>query len=480
MEEKPAIVWFRQDLRMQDNAALKAALESGRPVIPLYIMDDEGEGDWPMGGASRWWLHHALKDLGEHIREAGGRLVIRVGNSLEQLRSILRECEAQAVYWNRRYEPAIIERDKAIKQELTEGGLEVKSFNSSLLHEPHAVTKKDGTPYKVFTPYWKYCLTLKKDEPQIVNPRSGAFWSEKLESESLDSLGLLPSIPWDEAFYDHWEPTVKGADKALKDFVRSKLGTYKNQRNFPGIEGTSRLSPYLHFGQIGPRQIWKAVKDAEEKGEKSTYRFLAEIGWREFSYHLLYHFSHTPEQPLRPEFEDFPWERDSQLVEAWQKGQTGYPIVDAGMRELWKTGWMHNRVRMIAASFLVKHLLQPWQEGALWFWDTLVDADLANNTLGWQWTAGCGADAAPYFRVFNPVLQGRKFDPEGAYVRQWLPEIAALPTALIHEPWTATDLDWRAAGLQRGQSYPDPIVGLTEGRDRALSAYQELKNLTSS
>ncbi|MCP5555120.1 MAG: deoxyribodipyrimidine photo-lyase [Akkermansiaceae bacterium] len=477
------LIWLRQDLRLSDHAPLAHAIKEGWAPVLVYLHAPEEEGAWAPGGASQWWLHHALADLSRQSRHHGLPLLLRRvrSTSLQTLTELVGETGAQAVLWHRRYEPAAIARDTLIKDSLRIQGVTAQSFAGFGLGEPANVRNLAGKPFQVFTPFWKN--QLKSQVPLLSAIDWSALQAPRVtpRSEALDDWGLLPQQPWAGAMEKFWEPTRAGAEARLKQFAAGPASHYKTLRDRPDEDGTSRLSPWLHFGQISPREVWHALSDGNGQHPANLAEgVIRQLWWREFALHLLVHFPNTPVEPLRPEFAHFPWRRDDALLTAWQQGRTGYPIVDAGMRQLWSLGWMHNRVRMIAASFLVKHLLQPWQEGALWFWDTLVDADLANNTLGWQWTAGCGADAAPYFRVFNPVLQGRKFDPEGAYVRQWLPEIAALPTALIHEPWTATDLDWRAAGLQRGQSYPDPIVGLTEGRDRALSAYQELKNLTSS
>ncbi|MET0263248.1 MAG: deoxyribodipyrimidine photo-lyase [Rariglobus sp.] len=483
MSKAPVIVWFRQDLRLRDNAALQAALARGGPVIAVYIHDDAGEGDWPAGGASRWWLHHSLAALDASLRERGSRLLLRVGASGEALSDLITETGAEAVYWNRRYEPTVIARDKAIKADLVSVGVEAKSFNSSLLFEPHTITNKQGSPYQVFTPYWRHCLTLEIAPP--VSLKSGDFPAidEWPSSVALDDLKLLPTIKWDAGFYDEWTPGEAGAQKQLKAFIAQAMSDYEEQRNVPSEQGTSRLSAHLHFGELGPRQIWAAVRAlSKDSGVFPPHRggqvYLTEIGWREFAHHLLFHFPQTPKQPLRENFRRFPWAADKggNHLRAWQRGQTGYPIVDAGMRELWHTGWMHNRVRMIVASFLVKHLRLSWNHGAEWFWDTLVDADLANNTLGWQWSAGCGADAAPYFRIFAPVTQGEKFDGEGVYVRRWVPEIAKLPNKYLHAPWTAPADVLVRAGVKLGENYPAPIVDHAKTRVEALEAFKQLKN----
>ncbi len=459
-----------------------AAVTRGGPVVPVFIYDVEGEGKWSPGGASRCWLHHALVSLAASLQELGSRLIVAQGNSGEILTDLANLTGAGAIYWNRRYEPAVIARDSKIKTSLSGAGLEVRSFNSALLHEPHAITNKSGGPFQVFTPYWRHCLALpvtpavKFSASSLPTP---AKWPRSLE---IGDLQLLPRIPWDAGFYEAWQPGEIGAAKRLNQFVAGAMDQYDDTRNLPGRDGTSQLSPWLHFGEISPRQVWAAAEARSKSSgvfpsSNGARVFLAEIGWREFAYHLLYHFPHTPEQPLRAEFERFPWAEDKKntKLRAWQRGLTGYPIVDAGMRQLWHTGWMHNRVRMVVASFLVKHLRLPWNAGAAWFWDTLVDADLASNTLGWQWSAGCGADAAPYFRVFAPVLQGRKFDTSGDYVRRWVPELAKLPAEHIHAPWEAPPFVLAAAGVELGENYPSPMVDHAKARDEALSAFKQLR-----
>ena len=478
----PTLLWFRQDLRLQDNPALQAALARGAPIIPLYILDDAGEGAWPAGGASRWWLHHALASLDASLREHGSRLVIRRGNSRAVLRELVNATEATGLYWNRRYEPAIIARDKEIKTEFAAGGLDVKSFNGALLNEPHTVQNKQGRPFQVFTPYWRTCLALPVAAPMKFTAQAlpaPAAWPRSLE---LAELELLPRLGWAAGFSETWQPGEAGAAKRLARFATKAMEGYADDRNRPDLDGTSMLSPWLHTGELSPRQIWAAVKArSKESGvfppSNGARVFLAEVGWREFAHHLLFHFPHTPEQPLREEFAAFPWAEDprGEKLAAWQRGRTGYPIVDAGMRQLWSTGWMHNRVRMVVASFLVKHLRLSWTHGTRWFWDTLVDADLANNTLGWQWTAGCGADASPYFRVFAPVLQGTKFDPAGDYVRRWVPELARLPAEHIHAPWEAPPEVLAAAGVRLGENYPRPIVDHVTARNAALAAFKQLR-----
>ena len=471
----PTLVWLRTDLRVADNPALATAVAAGGAVIPVYIHDPESEGPWRARGASEAWLHHALADLAEQFGKLGSPLVIRRGESLKELRALVKETGAAGVTWNRRYEPVVRERDSAIKAALRTDGLKAESFNGALLHDPTKIKNLSGNPFQVFTPFWKNCLANLPFEAPLAAPRKLAAPEKAPKSLKVDALGLKPDIGWDAGFWKAWDPTRRGAQKRLREFVDGPMRDYPTARDIPETDGTSRLSPYLHFGQISPREIVAAVKEAGKWSTKGGEKFVAEVGWREFGHHLLHHFPGTTDEPLRAEFKSFPWAREKRLLRGWQRGRTGYPIVDAGMRQLWETGWMHNRVRMIAASVLVKHFLQPWQDGAAWFWDTLVDADLASNTLGWQWAGGCGADAAPYFRVFNPVLQGLKFDPTGAYVRKYVPELAKVPAEWIHKPWEAPEDVLRAAGVTLDKTYPRPLVGLTEGRDRALAAFERLK-----
>lgn len=473
----PSIVWFRNDLRIADHPALKAALDRGGAIVPVFIWAPEEEGAWVPGGASRWWLHQSLTVLSEQLASVGSRLVIRSGASLAILRGVVEEVQAEAVFWNRRYEPHVIRRDSTIKESLRSDGLTVESFNGSCLFEPMAVRNQQGEPYKVFTAYWRACMKLRaptapeKAPKQLKPPKS---WPKSVEPSDL---GLEPLVDWAAGMREAWTPGERGAQAQLRRFLDDACDDYAKGRNRPDRRGTSRLSPHLHFGEISPNQVWHAVRKHESKtGDASAGVFLRELGWREFAHHLLYHFPDTPTQPLRDQFRRFAWAKESKTtLAAWQDGATGYPIVDAGMRELWTTGWMHNRVRMIVGSFLVKHLLINWREGAAWFWDTLVDADLANNTLGWQWIAGCGADAAPYFRIFNPILQGKKFDPKGDYVRKWVPEIAGLATKWIHSPWEAPADALEQAGIRLDDDYPAPIVDHGSARKRALRAFEEVK-----
>lgn len=485
-----SLVWFRLDLRLADNPALSAAIKRGA-VIPVFIHAPEEEAPWGPGGASLWWLHQSLAAFDASLREIGSRLIIRRGPTLETLRTLVKETGATAVFWNRRYEPAVTARDTQIKTTLREVGLQVESFNGALLHEPWTIQNQSKKPFQVFTPFWKNCLTKPDPAEPLPAPKNLSAPERWPKSLALAELELEPKIKWAEGMRAAWQPGEAGAGRMLKEFLANAFADYTDKRNRPDLRGTSRLSPYLHFGEISPRQIWHAVA-ADVRRRTSgppqnrlltsaatkdwrTSQFLAEVGWREFAHHLLHHFPHTPTEPLREDFKKFPWRKDAAFLKAWQCGQTGYPIVDAGMRELWTTGWMHNRVRMIVASFLVKDLLLSWREGAAWFWDTLVDADLAQNTLGWQWTAGCGADAAPYFRVFNPVSQGEKFDPRGDYVRKWCPELARLPDDWLHQPDKAPAQVLARAGVELGRNYPAPIVSHAIAREVALEAFANLK-----
>ena len=470
MSSSPTLVWFRKDLRLNDNPALTAALERGQPVVPVYIHAPDEADPWAPGGATRWWLHRALQDLRAALAERGLPLVFRQGPSAQALTDLVRETGADTVYWNRRYEPALIKRDSQLKTSLGDQGLRVRSFNGSLLWEPHTVANKQGLPFRVFTPFWRHLQSLPVAAP-VQLPETG--WrapEQRVASDPLEAFELQPRPRWDQGLETRWDPSLSGASAALEAFLTGPVNRYGTDRDLPGKRGTSRLSPYLASGQLSPRQVWATAHAAGLASSKDAFKFLSEIGWREFAYHLLVHFPHTPEQSLGDAYRHFPWQEDPALLRAWQRGETGYPIVDAGMRELWHTGWMHNRVRMIVGSLLVKHLLQPWQAGARWFWDTLVDADLASNTMGWQWSAGCGADAAPYFRIFNPTLQGQKFDAKGQYVRRWVPELAGLPDKHLHTPWETPPVLLQSAGIVLGKDYPKPVVDHKAGRQRALDA----------
>ncbi len=476
------LLWFRADLRLADNPALANAVNRGEPVVPVFILDDEDAHAWASGGASRWWLHGSLEALDRDLRKIGGPgLILRRGPAEPAIAGLVAETCANAVVWNRRYEPWAVTRDARIRAALHAQGVEAESFNATLLCEPTDFANLQGQPYKVFTPFWKALRATILPPTPIAAPKHLSPLAKAPAGDPLESWALRPTQPdWAGGLDVLWTPGEAGAQARLDDFVDNAMLAYRERRNLPGEAGTSRLSPHLHFGEIGPWQVWRAATTAAAAQTGDPFpagveTFLSEIAWREFAAHLLFHFPTIPVAPLRPEFARFPWRSDPAALIAWQKGLTGYPIIDAGMRELWTTGWMHNRVRMIVASFLIKHLLLDWREGEAWFWDTLVDADLASNAASWQWVAGSGADAAPYFRIFNPITQGEKFDPDGLYVRRWVPELARLPNDLLHAPWTASALELSAGRVRLGVDYPHPIVDHAVARARALAALSSLK-----
>ena len=469
----PAIVWFRQDLRLDDNPAYAAAAASGAPVLPLYVLDDTHAGEWRMGGASRWWLRRSLEALD---RDLDGALCLLSGPADRVLPELVAASGACGVFWNRCYEPWRMARDRRIRATLDAAGCAVRSYNGSLLFEPTAIRKADGTPYRVYTPFYRNGCLANGPAPRVPCSRPrGVRHRPSRAGGSLDDLGLLPRTRWYEEMAATWTPGERGAAARLRAFLAHGLAGYRDNRNRPDLDGVSRLSPHLHFGELSPHRVWHAVseRDAGARSPDAAH-YLAELGWREFSYYLLYHWPQLTRDNLQRRFNRLPWRDDPGALGAWQQGRTGYPIVDAGMRELWRTGYMHNRVRMVAGSFLVKNLLLHWHHGADWFWDTLVDADLANNSVGWQWVAGTGADAAPYFRIFNPVTQGRKFDPTGNYVRRYVPELAALPDRYLHEPWAAPAAVLKKASVTLGNDYPYPIVEMKASRERALAAFSSL------
>lgn len=477
------IAWFRQDLRIDDNPMLANAYAAGVPVLPIYIHAPKEAGHWPPGGASQWWLHQALKSLQAELAQSGVPLILRKGDSLEQLKGIIqwladKGLNVTQVHSSRLFEPVAVARDQNVQQALEAKGLEWVQLNASVLIEPEHLSNQSGQPYRVFTPFWKQLRQMPLQAPVEFDRSELQAPPTQPDTLRLDQLGLLPEIRWATGLAERWDASLAGASKALQGFLAERVNNYKKHRDLPAVAGTSSLSPYLHFGQLGPRQVWAATHAARVQESDGGFTFLSELAWREFAYHLLHHFPYSDVQALNPRYRNFPWQPDDALLKAWQRGQTGYPLVDAGMRQLWHTGWMHNRVRMVVASFLVKHLLQPWQEGARWFWDTLVDADLASNSMGWQWVAGSGADAAPYFRIFNPFGQGEKFDPAGDYVRQWVPELAQMPAEYIHQPWAATALALSMAGVRLGENYPLPIIEHRAGRKRALAALAAIKNAT--
>lgn len=480
----PVLVWFRDDHRLSDNPALVAAVETGAPVLCLATVGGSTDGLRPLGGAARWWLHGSLAALDDSLKRVGGGLMILPSPAPEALDMAVEATGASAVFWNRRYGEAEIALDSMIKKRLRDRGLMVQSFSGRLLNEPWEVMNQAGKPFQVFTPYLRAVMARPVDAP-LPAPEAvtGGRWPQLVldRSVQLQDLGLKPAKPdWAAEFGKAWQPGEGAAREKLRRFVADGLPGYAQDRDAPAKEATSRLSPHLRFGEISPRQVWHAIGNlVAERPELSqdAQKFLSEVVWRDFTHQLLHTYPHLPEKSHAPRFKNFPWNDDQKNLKAWQKGLTGYPIVDAGMRQLWRTGWMHNRVRMIVASFLVKHLLTDWRHGELWFWDTLVDADSANNAFSWQWIAGSGPDSAPFHRIFNPVTQGEKFDPQGEYVRSFVPELARLPAAFIHKPWEAPAAVLRTAGVELGRTYPSAIVPHGAARERALAAFRSLRDV---
>jgi len=460
-----ALLWFHNDLRLGDNPALVKAIESGKPVIPLFIWD-ENDSDLHTGRAAMWWLHQSLDKLSSRIEGLGNKLILRKGNPKDIIKEIIDEHNVSTIYLNRRFEPPIIKRDQHILSDIDH-----TVTNGNLLFNPEDIRTMQDKQYTVFTPFWKNCKAKSEPHEPLPTPSSIPAPKKLPDSLSLDQMQLLPKIKWYTTFEKKWRPGEEEANRILIHFLKSEARKYGKQRNIPGVRGTSRLSPYLRFGEISPNTIWHESKPYDNPG---TEHFVREVGWREFSYHLMVNFPFLANNALRENFENFPWRDSEEDYTAWTKGMTGYPIVDAGMRELYATGWMHNRVRMIVASFLVKHLLIDWKKGERWFFDTLVDGDFCSNNAGWQWTAGCGADAAPYYRIFNPILQGKKFDTAARYVRRWVPEIADIPNESIHAPWELSEDQLQSYGVTLGKTYPKPIVNHEFARKRALDTFDKI------
>lgn len=473
MKKTTSLIWFDQDLRLSDNPALYNCLQNAdeyHQVLAVYILDEINSENNPLGGASRWWLHHSLTALNGSLK---GKLNIYRGNAQDIILSLCKRFSVEHIHWNRRYEPWRITRDSQIKQQLKQLSINTYSYNGRLLNEPWNILKKDRSPYKIFTPYYRASQAIEQYSPPLPTPNININWQNDSQSLTVEKLNLLPQIAWDSNFYDCWQPGESGANQRLKLFLTEGLANYKQGRDFPFQQSVSRLSAHLHFGEISPREIHQQLRYIEVSD--NTEHFKRELAWREFSYYLLFHWPNLSHKNLKEPFDQFPWQNDQQLLKCWQQGLTGYPIVDAGMRELRLTGYMHNRVRMITASFLVKNLLIDWRHGARWFWDNLVDADLANNSASWQWVAGCGTDAAPYFRIFNPVTQGEKFDTNGAYTKQYVPELRNLPNKYLFKPWEAPTHILEAANIELGNDYPVPIVEIKASRQAALAAYSTIK-----
>lgn len=477
MDTRPIIVWFRKDLRLDDNAALAAAAETEKPVLAVYIREPADAGALPLGAAQAWWLHHSLSAFGKALEEIGTPLVLRSGKANIVLDQLIAESGADAIYWNRRYDPPGIAVDTAIKSDLKARGFDVRSFAGQLLHDPTRLLTGEKKPYRVYTPFWKALEREGEPHEPIEAPKSLASPTESLSSEPIDAWKLLPENPdWATTFKEAWTPGEAAALDRLADFTGGAIERYRSERDFPSVDATSMISPHLAHGEISPARIWHATRGLDAPADQVIH-FRKELAWREFCYHLHFHFPALAEKNWNDRFDDFAWENGGDDFALWTRGLTGYPIVDAGMRQLWKHGWMHNRVRMITASFLIKHLMIDWRRGEKWFRDTLVDADAASNPANWQWVAGSGADASPFFRIFNPILQGEKFDPEGTYVRTFVPELEKLDSAFIHKPFDAPTSVLKKAGIELGETYPRPLVDHRKARDRALAAYKALKTV---
>ncbi len=475
--EAPIIVWFRKDLRLDDNHALHAAAQTGRTIIPVYIREPLHHGTGPLGAAQAWWLHHSLTSLDSALDALASRLILRSGEPGIVLTKLMSETGATSIHWNRRYDPNGIAIDGPLKDALGSTEITVKSFAGQLLHEPTRLKTGSGTPYRVYTPFWRALEASGEPDQPLDRPDVLASPAEWPDSEDLASWALLPTAPdWSQTFSEIWTPGEAAALERLDAFVEDDLSGYKVRRDFPATDGTSRLSPHLAMGEISPARIWHATRKLKDVPAEDVITFRKELVWRDFSYHLLFHNPQLPTENLNRKYDAFVWAGTGDDFKRWTKGQTGYPIVDAGMRQLWRHGTMHNRVRMIVASFLIKDLLIDWRQGEAWFRDTLVDADPASNAASWQWVAGSGADASPFFRVFNPVLQGEKFDPDGIYVKTFVPELADLPAKFVHRPFEAPQSILDTAGLRLGDNYPRPLVDHAKARDRALAAYNKIKD----
>ncbi|WP_337266850.1 cryptochrome/photolyase family protein [Oryzifoliimicrobium ureilyticus] len=477
-EPRSIILWFRKDLRLDDNHALNAAAESNQPIIPVFIYQPDADKGGPLGEAQKWWLHHSLQSLSDSLDQKGGKLLLASGDVQDILRELTQATNAQAIYWNRCHDPVSAEIDEQVEQICDKAGLKTEIFPGQLLHDPDRIRTGGGSGFRVYTPFWRALEKEPEPEEPLSASRKLLFAAHKVKSERLDDWNLLPKKPnWASHFSELWEPGEAGAKKRLHSFIKNHISGYAKNRDIPAVDGTSRLSPHLAHGEISPRQIWHATRGlGHQVGREDVRRFRQELVWREFSYHLLHYFPKLASANWNERFDRFAWRGDNAQFRAWARGLTGYPIVDAGMRQLWKHGYVHNRVRMIVGSFLIKDLMIDWRKGEEWFRDTLLDADPANNAASWQWVAGSGADASPFFRIFNPITQGEKFDPNGDYIRRYVPELAKLDTAYIHKPFAAPASVLENASVVLGKTYPKPIVDHATARNRALDAYKAVKS----
>lgn len=470
-----AITWLRNEFRLDDNPSLYFAREENDAVVPVYIYGDESYLEWKQGAASKAWLHHTLKGFSEDLKSIGSNLVLAKGNPVKELLQLSKAIGCKRIYLSEDLSPNGRDEEAKLRMAADSEGLELKICRGNLLYHPSEIVNQQNKAYQVYTPFWKASQKVRSKFECVSKLQKLSFPKCKIASLHLEDLDLLPKIPWDQSMIKNWNVEIEGARALLKSFTQESLSKYSDLRNIPSVIGTSRLSPYLHFGQISIRSLWNYLKEKSGVKGAGLEQYLKELVWREFAYHLLFHFDYLPNEPLHEEFKRFPWRESKEDFEKWTKGLTGYPLVDAGMRELYQTGWMHNRVRMLVASFLVKHLRIHWLEGAKWFWDCLVDADLASNTMGWQWAAGCGPDAAPYFRIFNPIIQSEKFDPNGHYIRKFVPELSRLNAKQIHRPWELNSSELQKAGIEMGKTYPRPIIDHQKARDFALAAYDKIK-----